>query len=84
MISLPLQGTTTPEYHDTLITENGSVPSKLSSSPPRTIINIARLTAESEDDKRSRKRSWSVKARDLAQVATARLPSRRYEVKEMI
>ncbi|KAF2792167.1 hypothetical protein K505DRAFT_326341 [Melanomma pulvis-pyrius CBS 109.77] len=76
VISLPLQGNTTPEYHDTLITEHSTPPSnlRLSNSPPRSIIS--RLSAESaEDEKKSRKRSWSIKAR---------LSSRRYEVREMI
>jgi hypothetical protein len=83
MISLPLQGAATPEYQDTLITEHSMPPSNLnlSSSPPRSIVS--RLSAGSaEEEKRSRKRSWSVKARDLGSLVS--LSSRRYEVKEMI
>lgn len=83
MISLPLQGAATPEFHDTLITEHSMPPSNLhlSSSPPRSIAS--RLSEGSaEEEKRSRKRSWSVKARDLGSLVS--LSSRRYEVKEMI
>lgn len=49
-------------------------PARFSSSPPKSLMS--KLGAElMDEDRRSRKRSWSIKARVL---------SRRYEVKEMI
>ncbi|PSN69254.1 hypothetical protein BS50DRAFT_336800 [Corynespora cassiicola Philippines] len=79
VISLPLQGTTIPEYKDTTITEKVTFqPSKLiiSSSPPRSAVSrMSSDSSEEERDKKNRKRSWSIKAR---------LSARRYEVKEII
>lgn len=72
IISLPLQGTTStaPEYHDITITESPPTkkqPSKiemarlrfegLTGSPPRGLL------LPSEEEKKHRKRSWSIKAR---------------------